>query len=94
MRKTMRSLLSAAALLALAPTAALALPPQCDEACSFDSDCGQVCAMGRYLTTCGDYGICGGFLAEPSDAQASLTQDEAAQVCSEEQQQSEPSAES
>ncbi|NMO19530.1 hypothetical protein HPC49_31720 [Pyxidicoccus fallax] len=94
MRKTMKSLLSAAALLALAPTAALALPPQCDEACGFDADCGQICAAGRYLTNCGEYGICGGFLAEPSAEQASLTQDEAAQVCSEEQQHSEPSAES
>ncbi|NMO19531.1 hypothetical protein HPC49_31715 [Pyxidicoccus fallax] len=94
MHKLMRSLLSATAFLSLVPTAALALPPQCDDACSYESSCDETCAMGRYITTCGDYGICGGFLAEPSDEQASLTQNEAAQVCSEEQAQPEPSAES
>ncbi|MFP2910200.1 hypothetical protein ACLESD_35210 [Pyxidicoccus sp. 3LFB2] len=92
MSKILRSLLVATAFLTLAPTAALALPPDCDEACDFEySSCTQLCAMGRYVTTCGDYGICVGARDEPSESSASVSQDEAQQaessnVCGEESQ--------
>ncbi|WP_164013910.1 hypothetical protein [Pyxidicoccus trucidator] len=91
MSKLLRSLLAATAFLTLAPTAASALPPQCYEECDFEySECTQPCARGGTLTTCGAYGVCAGAREEPSDASASVSQDEArqsvaSQVCGEEQ---------
>ena len=62
--------LSVVALLAglfVAP-AAQALPQQCDEKCTFTTPCNILCAMGRFVITCGDYGICSGGGAAPAGA--------------------------
>src|SRR5690348_4077775 len=85
MRMLAKSLLTISAALSLAPTAALALPPQCDNSC-WVPDCDQVCYIGYSVQmTCAEYYgyvcVAGAAVTEP---RASLTVDEASQVCSEE----------
>ncbi|RKG88794.1 hypothetical protein [Corallococcus terminator] len=94
MRTLMKSLLTVSAVLSLAPTAAFALPPQCDDICWSES-CNTRCAALNRWTTCGawDPGSCLSVVA-PSEPTASVTPDEARQaadadapqVCSEENQ--------
>lgn len=76
MSKLLTSLLAAVAVLTLAPTTASARPQYCYEICDLESFCGDVCWDGT-VTTCGDYGICAGARAEPSEVTASVAQDEA-----------------
>ncbi len=95
MSKLLKSLLVAASFVALAPTSALARPPDCYDICDvFTSSCSDVCwASGFGITTCGAYGHCAGVRAEPSEMTASVVEDDASsQVCSEESQSSEQSA--
>ncbi|MCY1041499.1 hypothetical protein OV208_09250 [Corallococcus sp. bb12-1] len=90
MRTLMKSLLTVSAVLSLAPTAAFALPPQCDDICWSES-CDTPCGIRNRWSTCGawDPGLCLGAVT-PSEPTASVTSDEAlqaedsAQVCSEE----------
>jgi hypothetical protein len=49
MSKLLKCLLAATAFLTLAPTAASALPPQCDYACDYTSYCSQKCALGSWV---------------------------------------------
>lgn len=79
MRKLLSPLLAAIAFLTLAPTAAPALPPQCSEICDY-SACSTLCAQGTLVTTCADWGICGGALREDADTTASLSEDLAQEV--------------
>ncbi|RKH11476.1 hypothetical protein D7V97_11150 [Corallococcus sp. CA053C] len=91
MRKLMKSLMAVSAVLSLAPTAAFARPPQCEDIC-FDAPCSTVCAVQLRQTTCNENPIFWGCLslALPNDPSASVSTDEArqaedaSQVCSEE----------
>lgn len=92
MSKLLRSLLATTAFVTLVPTTASALPQYCSVVCEFSSPCDQLCVVGsRTVITCGEWGVCDGARAEPSDASASVTPDEvrqnaeSSQVCSEEQ---------
>jgi hypothetical protein len=51
-----KSLMSVAAVLAMAPAAAVALPPQCSEICYTTVNCNKFCAEGTRTTTCGAAG--------------------------------------
>ncbi|RYZ41864.1 MAG: hypothetical protein EOO71_10325 [Myxococcaceae bacterium] len=92
MRTLMKSLMTVSAVLSLAPTAAFALPPQCEDICWSES-CDTPCGIRNRWSTCGAYapGLCGPSVT-PSEPTASVTPDEArqaedtdaAQVCSEE----------
>lgn len=92
MRKLLRFLLAATAVLTLAPTAASALPSPCYAVCDSTSDCSDICYSSGGLSTCGDWGICASAREEPSEETASVTRDEAlrydeaAPVCSEPRQ--------
>ena len=84
MRTLVKSLLAFSAVMSLAPTAALALPPQCSSC--WVPDCDEVCYVGYSVQmTCAEYYgyvcVAGAAVTEPT---ASLTDDEASQVCSEE----------
>ncbi|RKH60314.1 hypothetical protein D7V93_13575 [Corallococcus llansteffanensis] len=92
MRKLMKSLMAVSAVLSLAPTAAFALPPQCDDWCWMWT-CADACSVMNRHTTCGaEYPTwCNPTArAEPTDPSASVSTDEArqaedaSQVCSEE----------
>ena len=95
MRKLMKSLMAVSAVLSLAPTAAFALPPQCEDICP-EAPCSTTCAVRNRWTTCNENPLYWGCYesAQPNDPSASVSQDEArqaedaSQVCSEE----EPSA--
>jgi hypothetical protein len=93
MIKRMKCLLTVSAVLSFAPTAALALPPQCTDVCGDWASCDESCAIGaRYWTTCGEFtgSGCVNAPAEPSEPTASVSTDEARQAedasltCSEE----------
>ncbi|MBN8471807.1 hypothetical protein JYJ95_35320 [Corallococcus exiguus] len=93
MRTLVKSLFAFSAVVSLAPTAALALPPQCSYFGCRTADCDAACYIGLTVeTTCGEYTnymSCGG-AAVVSEPTASLTETEArqaedaSQVCSEE----------
>lgn len=79
-----KSLMAVAAVLAVAPAAALAYPPQCMDVCT--QYCAQPCYEGTYRTTCGDSGFC--FApAQPANETASVAEqqtslpEDAAPVC-------------
>ncbi|RKG70350.1 hypothetical protein D7V80_05630 [Corallococcus sp. CA054B] len=86
MRTLVKSLLTASAVLSLAPTVAFAIPPQCSYIGCRTILCEESCYIGlTFETTCGEYTnymSCGG-AAIVSEPTASLTED-ASQVCSEE----------
>ena len=96
MRKLLQSLLTATTALSLAPTAAMARPPFCDEVCVYPYDCSQQCIVSMnppIYSTCGEYfGGCIAPLQEPTELTSSVSNDEAHQldgqplVCGEEQQ--------
>lgn len=96
MRKLMQSFLAATTALSLAPTAAMARPPFCDEICGPIFDCSQQCIVTmdpRVDSTCGEYyGLCIAPQQEPTELTSSVSRDEARQpdgqprVCGEEQQ--------
>ncbi|WP_223632870.1 hypothetical protein [Corallococcus sp. EGB] len=79
-----KSLLSVAAVLAVAPASAFAYPPQCWDVCT--GICTQPCYEGTFRTTCGDAGYCFEF-AQPSEETASVSSeqsqrsDDTAPVC-------------
>ncbi|WP_404373164.1 hypothetical protein ACIHQR_18740 [Corallococcus coralloides] len=91
MPKLMKSLLAVSAVLTLAPTAALALPPQCDDIC-WDKTCDYPCAFHNRWATCADWNIveCASGVVAPTEPSASvmpgeaLQADDVPQVCSEE----------
>ncbi|NPC69650.1 hypothetical protein HPP05_07805 [Corallococcus exiguus] len=78
-----KSLMAVSAVLAVAPTAAFAYPPQCDEVCLVH--CAGPCYEGTYRTSCEESGWCSG--AAPSKETASVSSEqsqqseEAAPVC-------------
>ncbi|WP_223645115.1 hypothetical protein [Corallococcus sp. EGB] len=94
MRTLVKTLLTVSAVVSLAPTAALALPPQCSFSGCRTADCDAVCYIGLKIeTTCGEYTSytsCGGAWGVVSEPTASVTDaearqaEEASQVCSEE----------
>ncbi|NPC70796.1 hypothetical protein HRD49_43980 [Corallococcus exiguus] len=89
MRTLVKSLLAFSAVVSLAPTAALAIPPQCIDC--WLPNCNELCHVGSEQMTCADYYgytcVAGAAVSEPT---ASVTGDEArqaedaSQVCSEE----------
>ncbi|MCP3143588.1 hypothetical protein [Pyxidicoccus xibeiensis] len=98
MRKVLKFLLSAAAVLTLAPTAASAYE-RCEVACTCEASCSTTCIIGTNTRiTCGRWGECDTVCYPPHDWMTSKTQDPAqqddtpAQVCSETQQEAENSA--
>jgi hypothetical protein len=74
MRKLLSPLLAATAFLTLVPTGAHALPPQCAQICDY-SACNTRCTQGILVTTCADWGICGGALDEDADSITSVSED-------------------
>ncbi|WP_375759752.1 hypothetical protein [Corallococcus exercitus] len=65
-----KSLNAVAAILAVAPAAAFAYPPQCWDVCT--GYCDQICYEGTYRTTCGESVGC--FApAQPSEETASVS---------------------
>ncbi|RKG57603.1 hypothetical protein D7X30_19075 [Corallococcus sp. AB011P] len=79
-----KSLLAVAAVLAVAPASAFALPLQCWDTC--EGICDDPCFLGTRLTTCGAAGYC--FQpAQPSQENASVSSeqiqraDDTAPVC-------------
>ena len=98
MRKLLNFLLSAAAVLTLAPTAASAYE-RCEDACTCEASCATTCIIGTNTRiTCGRWGQCDTVCYPPHDLTASETQDKAqeddtsARVCSETQRDAESSA--
>jgi hypothetical protein len=77
----MKTLFAAAALL-IAPLTASAAPNPCSFACRPTGSCAWLCTDGSTRTTCGEYGVCAGALAqaEPSEPQASAEQAAAAEA--------------
>ncbi|RKH74548.1 hypothetical protein [Corallococcus aberystwythensis] len=68
-----KSLNAVAAILAVAPAAAFAYPPQCWDVCT--SYCDQICYEGTYRTTCGESVGC--FApAQPSQETASVSSEQ------------------
>ncbi|CAM3973646.1 hypothetical protein GTZ93_27720 [Corallococcus exiguus] len=81
MKRSLKSLRAAIALLALAPLTAGALPRYCSEICGPIAGCDTLCVIeGRTIVTCGEYGFCGVFQAAPSEPQASAQQPAPAQA--------------
>jgi hypothetical protein len=100
MRTLRKCLLAATAVLALAPSAALA-HLTCGQVCTATSSCHQACYLSpRELITCGEFGYCGDLREEPTQVTAATSDPKAnqsdaqAQVCSEEQHAAETTAES
>ncbi|MHA7631596.1 hypothetical protein [Corallococcus sp. M7] len=85
-----KSLMAVSAVLAVAPAAAFAYPPQCDEVC-FDY-CLDVCYEGTYRTSCEAAGWCSAFTHSEETASVSTEQsqqsEDTAPVCDAEQLQS------
>lgn len=90
MSKLLKSLLAATAVLAIAPSAAWAIPQYCSVLCDFEADCSETCYDGR-ITTCGAYGVYGTCIGARSEVTDSVAQGEAQRsdasslVCSEAQ---------
>lgn len=91
MRKLTQSLLAVAAVLALAPSPALAIT-YCRDICSASTSCDFGCWLSpRDLITCGEFGYCADLQTDPNDEMASVSRQETHQsdseapVCSEEQ---------
>jgi len=88
-----KSLQAVAAVLALAPTAVFAYPPQCDESCSLSHyPCEDICYIGTQVrTTCGEAGYCWHFPLTSSEPTTSVKkgevrqEEEAAPVCNDTQ---------
>ncbi|RKH27062.1 hypothetical protein D7V77_12625 [Corallococcus sp. CA041A] len=78
-----KSLMAVSAVLAVAPAAAFAYPPQCDEVCLVH--CAGPCYEGTYRTSCEESGWC--FAPAPSEETASVSSEQsqrsedAAPVC-------------
>ncbi|WNG57560.1 hypothetical protein F0U59_24445 [Archangium gephyra] len=101
MRTMLKSLLAATTLLFLAPLSASALPEQCSEICEAGASCcGDPCAIGGTLTTCGRYipSSCDATCVAPAPMEDLVMQGESRQddasslVCSAENQAAEQSA--
>ncbi|MBZ4329352.1 hypothetical protein NR800_11345 [Corallococcus interemptor] len=75
-----KSLMAVSAVLAVAPAAAFAYPPQCDDVCRVY--CSGPCYEGTYRTTCEESGWC--FAPAPSEETASVSTEQSkdtAPVC-------------
>lgn len=86
-----KALMSVAAALAVAPAAAFAYPPQCDDVCHV-GDCTKICYLGTFRTTCGEDGYCFAPAPESQVTTASVSEVKAqepeapAPVCSDAEQ--------
>jgi len=81
-----KSLLAGLAALALAPSSASALPPDCDDQCQDTPPCWLVCTVpgGRRIITCGEWfedwsvGTCTAAREDIEEALVSMEQEEEA----------------